>query len=187
VELSKDHTSRRECAMVCLRHLLGDVLRRLRLRQGRNHAERGRPPPGGRWDTCPSRRGQKRSVLRVLAAICTALNTPLSHVLSEVSEVRASELEAARRSPRPVPRGPPGAVRWSFPAAARSINGRSASCSCRYPGSSHRVRAEKLRGPGRACRGRDSERSSAGRGQREPPRLREVTPAGPRPGDMVPV
>src|SRR6202041_997649 len=73
-------------AMVLLRHLLGDVLRRLRLRQGRTLREVSAAARVSLGYLSEVERGQKEASSELLAAICTALNTPLSHVLSEVSD-----------------------------------------------------------------------------------------------------
>src|SRR6202007_1946766 len=72
--------------MVLLRHLLGDALRRLRLRQGRTLREGSAPPRVSLGYLSEVERGQKEASSELLAAICSALNTPLSHVLGEVSD-----------------------------------------------------------------------------------------------------
>jgi XRE family transcriptional regulator, stress-response regulator len=72
--------------MVLLRHLLGDVLRRLRLRQGRTLREVSAAARVSLGYLSEVERGQKEASSELLAAICEALNTPLSHVLGEVSD-----------------------------------------------------------------------------------------------------
>jgi transcriptional regulator with XRE-family HTH domain len=72
--------------MVLLRHLLGDVLRRLRQRQGRTLREVSAAARVSLGYLSEVERGQKEASSELLAAICTALNTPLSHVLGEVSD-----------------------------------------------------------------------------------------------------
>ncbi len=72
--------------MVLLRHLLGDVLRRLRLRQGRTLREVSAAARVSLGYLSEVERGQKEASSELLAAICSALNTPLSHVLGEVSD-----------------------------------------------------------------------------------------------------
>jgi len=72
--------------MVLLRHLLGDVLRRLRLRQGRTLREVSAAARVSLGYLSEVERGQKEASSELLAAICTALNTPLSHVLGQVSD-----------------------------------------------------------------------------------------------------
>ena len=140
--------------MVLLRHLLGDVLRRLRQRQGRTLREVSASARVSLGYLSEVERGQKEASSELLAAICTALNTPLSHVLGEVSDSFAlaelqneAELQsepvltsagASRSGQSParavrgravrdgaVPDGP--ALRWSA---------RSASCSFRSRGRS---------------------------------------------------
>ena len=72
--------------MVLLRHLLGDVLRRLRQRQGRTLREVSASARVSLGYLSEVERGQKEASSELLAAICGALNTPLSHVLGEVSD-----------------------------------------------------------------------------------------------------
>jgi transcriptional regulator with XRE-family HTH domain len=72
--------------MILLRHLLGDVLRRLRLRQGRTLREVSAAARVSLGYLSEVERGQKEASSELLAAICTALGTPLSHVLGEVSD-----------------------------------------------------------------------------------------------------
>jgi transcriptional regulator with XRE-family HTH domain len=72
--------------MVLLRHLLGDVLRRLRLRQGRTLREVSAAARVSLGYLSEVERGQKEASSELLSAICTALETPLSQVLREVSD-----------------------------------------------------------------------------------------------------
>jgi len=82
--------------MVLLRHLLGDVLRRLRLRQGRTLREVSASARVSLGYLSEVERGQKEASSELLSAICTALETPLSHVLREVSDNFAlAELQSA--------------------------------------------------------------------------------------------
>jgi transcriptional regulator with XRE-family HTH domain len=72
--------------MVLLRHLLGDALRRLRLRQGRTLREvsaAARVSLGYLWEV---ERGQKEASSELLASICGALGAPMSQLLREVSD-----------------------------------------------------------------------------------------------------
>src|ERR1700726_1253771 len=73
-------------SMVLLRHLLGDVLRRLRLRQGRTLREVSASARVSLGYLSEVERGQKEASSELLAAICGALNTPLSQVFREVSD-----------------------------------------------------------------------------------------------------
>src|SRR5215475_13809514 len=72
--------------MVLLRQLLGDVLRRLRLRQGRTLREVAASARVSLGYLSEVERGQKEASSELLAAICGALNTPLSQVFREVSD-----------------------------------------------------------------------------------------------------
>ena len=72
--------------MVLLRQLLGDVLRRLRLRQGRTLREVSASASVSLGYLSEVERGQKEASSELLAAICGALGTPLSQVFREVSD-----------------------------------------------------------------------------------------------------
>jgi transcriptional regulator with XRE-family HTH domain len=117
--------------MVLLRHLLGDVLRRLRLRQGRTLREVSAAARVSLGYLSEVERGQKEASSELLAAICTALGTPLSHVLGEVSDSFAlAELQnepvlagvgqrAAGRDLDAAERGLDAAVAQSFSGAGQ--------------------------------------------------------------------
>jgi transcriptional regulator with XRE-family HTH domain len=72
--------------MVLLRHLLGDALRRLRLRQGRTLREVSAAARVSLGYLSEVERGQKEASSELLAAICSALGIPLSQVFREVSD-----------------------------------------------------------------------------------------------------
>lgn len=72
--------------MVLLRHLVGDALRRLRLRQGRTLREVSASARVSLGYLSEVERGQKEASSELLAAICSALGAPLSQVLREVSD-----------------------------------------------------------------------------------------------------
>jgi len=72
--------------MVLLRQLLGDVLRRLRIRQGRTLREVSASARVSLGYLSEVERGQKEASSELLQAICTALGTPLSQVFREVSD-----------------------------------------------------------------------------------------------------
>jgi transcriptional regulator with XRE-family HTH domain len=72
--------------MVLLRHLLGDALRRLRQRQGRTLREVSAAARVSLGYLSEVERGQKEASSELLAAICGALETPLSQVFREVSD-----------------------------------------------------------------------------------------------------
>jgi transcriptional regulator with XRE-family HTH domain len=81
--------------MVLLRHLLGDVLRRLRIRQGRTLREVSASARVSLGYLSEVERGRKEASSELLAAICAALDTPLSQVFREVSDNFAlAELQA---------------------------------------------------------------------------------------------
>jgi transcriptional regulator with XRE-family HTH domain len=72
--------------MILLRHLLGDALRRLRLRQGRTLREVSATARVSLGYLSEVERGQKEASSELLASICEALGAPLSQVLREVSD-----------------------------------------------------------------------------------------------------
>jgi transcriptional regulator with XRE-family HTH domain len=141
--------------MVLLRHLLGDVLRRLRLRQGRTLREVSAAARVSLGYLSEVERGQKEASSELLAAICTALNTPLSVVLGEVSDSFA--LAELQNDSVLTPAGAPsGDSRTSVDA--RSIN--RAERELELPVArafSAELRPEKLRVPAGHVRGMDSE------------------------------
>ena len=80
--------------MVLLRHLLGDALRRLRLRQGRTLREVSAAARVSLGYLSEVERGQKEASSELLGSICSALGTPLSQVLREVSDnIALAELQ----------------------------------------------------------------------------------------------
>ncbi|GAA1271924.1 hypothetical protein Psi02_52280 [Planotetraspora silvatica] len=86
----------RERQMVLLRQLLGDVLRRLRVRQNRTLREVSTLARVSLGYLSEVERGQKEASSELLASICGALGVPLSQVLREVSDQFAlAELQAA--------------------------------------------------------------------------------------------
>lgn len=89
--------------MVLLRSLLGDVLRQLRLRQGRTLREVSAAARVSLGYLSEVERGQKEASSELLASICRALGVPLSHVLREVSD----QLALAELQQVPVMAGPP--------------------------------------------------------------------------------
>ncbi|GAB3141949.1 helix-turn-helix domain-containing protein [Microbispora hainanensis] len=82
--------------MILLRQLLGDVLRRLRVRQNRTLREVSTLARVSLGYLSEVERGQKEASSELLASICGALGVPLSQVLREVSDQFAlAELQAA--------------------------------------------------------------------------------------------
>ncbi|GGS46775.1 hypothetical protein GCM10010156_01830 [Planobispora rosea] len=102
--------------MVLLRQLLGDVLRRLRVRQGRTLREVSTLARVSLGYLSEVERGQKEASSELLASICGALGVPLSQVLREVSDQFAlAELQHApvladvpERERLPIPETVPG-------------------------------------------------------------------------------
>ena len=80
--------------MVVLRALIGDVLRSRRMRQGRTLRQVSADARVSLGYISEIERGQKEASSELLAAVCAALDVPLSSVLREVSE-RMAELEQA--------------------------------------------------------------------------------------------
>ncbi len=94
--------------MVLVRRLIGDVLRRRRIDQGRTLREVSAAARVSLGYLSEVERGRKEASSELLAAICTALDLPMSEVLREVSD-EMSRVEAAAvgaltelRSPRNV-------------------------------------------------------------------------------------
>jgi transcriptional regulator with XRE-family HTH domain len=80
--------------MAVLRRLIGDALRRERLAQQRTLREVSSAARVSLGYLSEVERGQKEASSELLAAICDALDVPLSRVLREVSvELALAELE----------------------------------------------------------------------------------------------
>jgi hypothetical protein len=82
--------------MLLLRQLLGSVLRRTRLRQGRTLREVSADARVSLGYLSEVERGQKEASSELLVAICAALEVPQSEVLRSVSEDLAAA-EGLRR------------------------------------------------------------------------------------------
>lgn len=80
--------------MILVRRLLGDVLRQQRLLQGKTLRDVSADARVSLGYISEIERGQKEASSECLAAICQALELPLSLVMSEVSDELARE-EAA--------------------------------------------------------------------------------------------
>jgi transcriptional regulator with XRE-family HTH domain len=87
--------------MIVLRRLLGDVLRKQRVRQGRTLRQVSGDARVSLGYISEIERGQKEASSEMLAALCGALEVPLSDVLREVSDRLALE-EARAASARPL-------------------------------------------------------------------------------------
>ena len=72
--------------MVLVRGLLGDVLRRKRLRQGRTLREVSADARVSLGYLSEVERGQKEASSELLGSICEALDVPMSEVMREVSD-----------------------------------------------------------------------------------------------------
>jgi transcriptional regulator with XRE-family HTH domain len=81
--------------MVLFRRLLGDVLRRRRVEQGRTLRELCADARISLGYMSEIERGQKEASSELLASICGALDVPLSEILSEVSDAVALAEAAA--------------------------------------------------------------------------------------------
>jgi len=80
--------------MVIFRRLLGQVLRTQRMRQGRTLRQISADARVSLGYISEIERGQKEASSELLAALCAALDVPLSEILAEVSDAVALE-EAA--------------------------------------------------------------------------------------------
>jgi transcriptional regulator with XRE-family HTH domain len=89
--------------MAVLRRLIGDALRRERLAQHRTLREVSSDARVSLGYLSEVERGQKEASSELLAAICHALDVPLSSVLREVSgELALAELGAVHAVATPV-------------------------------------------------------------------------------------
>jgi transcriptional regulator with XRE-family HTH domain len=94
--------------VILLRRLLGDVLRQQRLDQGRTLRDVSAAARVSLGYISEIERGQKEASSECLAAICAALQVPLSVVLAQVSveiareEAAVAALPALGRAPEPV-------------------------------------------------------------------------------------
>jgi transcriptional regulator with XRE-family HTH domain len=86
--------------MVLFRRQLGDVLRGERMRRGMTLRELSSEARISLGYISEIERGQKEASSELLASLCTALDTPLSAVLHDVS--RAVAIEEAATAPTPI-------------------------------------------------------------------------------------
>jgi transcriptional regulator with XRE-family HTH domain len=84
--------------VIVLRQLIGDVLRSTRMRQGRTLRQVSADARVSLGYISEIERGQKEASSELLAAVCAALEVPLSSVLREASE-RMLQLEAPAPGP----------------------------------------------------------------------------------------
>lgn len=107
--------------MVLLRQLLGDVLRRLRIRQGRTLREVSASARVSLGYLSEVERGRKEASSELLAAICAALDTPLSQVFREVSD-NFSLAELQNEPALGAPREPGLRVPVEVPGVSRPVD-----------------------------------------------------------------
>lgn len=90
---------------VLLREVIGDVLRRARTSQGRTLREVSDSARVSLGYLSEVERGRKEASSELLGAICTALEVPLSRMLSDAGEQMAQQERVAAFSavPREVP------------------------------------------------------------------------------------
>jgi transcriptional regulator with XRE-family HTH domain len=81
----------KEMRMVLFRRLLGDVLRAQRMRRGMTLREVSAEARVSLGYISEIERGQKEASSELLASLCSALDLPLSVMLSEVSDLVALE------------------------------------------------------------------------------------------------
>ena len=91
--------------MVLFRRLLGEVLRGRRMEQGRTLRQLCADARVSLGYISEIERGQKEASSELLAAICTALDVPLSEILSEVADAVALEEAAMAIRLQPVELG----------------------------------------------------------------------------------
>ncbi|MDP9317530.1 MAG: helix-turn-helix domain-containing protein [Actinomycetota bacterium] len=97
--------------MILVRRLLGDVLRQERLRQGRTLRDISAGAQVSLGYISEIERGQKEASSECLAAICNALDVPLSVVLADVSgEIAREEAAGSRIASLPALASSPSAV-----------------------------------------------------------------------------
>src|SRR4051812_12405945 len=105
--------------MVLLRRMIGDVLRRHRLRQSRTLRDVSVAAGVSLGYLSEVERGRKEPSSELLASICAALDVSLAEVLREVSDDLARE----ERRQRVAPVGFTTAAGFGTPAAARPVAG----------------------------------------------------------------
>jgi len=97
--------------MILVRRLLGDVLRQERLRQGRTLRDVSASAQVSLGYISEIERGQKEASSECLAAICNALEVPLSVVLADLSdEIAREEAVHAKVASLPALAGAPTGV-----------------------------------------------------------------------------
>lgn len=118
--------------MVLLRRLLGDVLRRHRVRQSRTLRDVSAAAGVSLGYLSEVERGRKEASSELLASICTALDISLSEVLREAGDDLARE--ERRRRLVPVGFGRSTSVTSSRPVPSRPVASRPAAPPRRVAG-----------------------------------------------------
>ena len=112
--------------------MIGDVLRRARIEQGRTLREVSDSARVSLGYLSEVERGRKEASSELLSAICGALDVPLSRVLSDAGDEMAREESRARspvvRRPRPTSTPPPRSssrrsCRWRWPERFGDLRG----------------------------------------------------------------
>lgn len=134
--------------MVLVRHVIGGVLRRQRLRQGLTLREVSRDARVSLGYISEIERGQKEASSELLAAICQALDVPLSEVLREVcDEIDKVEAAAALAAgSTTAPRGVPSRHLNSTPIGVAEVveaNGAPADAADEQPSRTRRRRVNR--------------------------------------------
>ena len=126
--------------MVLLRHLLGDALRRLRLRQGRTLREVSATARVSLGYLSEVERGRKEASSELLASICDALGAPLSQVLREVSDGFAlAELQNEPAFSVPLEPALAGDARPAEPVAGEPVPAGTSSAAAASPSTAVRL------------------------------------------------
>jgi transcriptional regulator with XRE-family HTH domain len=107
--------------MVLLRRLIGDVLRRHRIRQSRTLRDVSSAAGVSLGYLSEVERGRKEASSELLAAICGALDVSMSEVLREVSDDLAREERRVRLAP--VGFGSTNPARIAAPMPVRAVAG----------------------------------------------------------------
>jgi transcriptional regulator with XRE-family HTH domain len=130
--------------------MLGDALRRLRLRQGRTLREVSAAARVSLGYLSEVERGQKEASSELLASICGALGAPLSQVLREVSDGFAlAELQSEPAYGVPIEPALPGPARPARAGGEEPVSaGQSASHQIPAPARMPQPAKQRLVMPG---------------------------------------
>ena len=118
--------------MVLLRRLIGDVLRRQRLRQSRTLRDVSKAARVSLGYLSEVERGRKEASSELLAAICEALDVSLADVLREVSEDMVALERPVVAPVSPMPAAALVSAAATTPAAEPASTGTVASVSSHF-------------------------------------------------------